>query len=63
MRYEPLPVAQRQFATLEEYDDTALSRCATKTIIDAHGGEVGDTELEEDSAVRWLRVPITEEAE
>jgi signal transduction histidine kinase len=62
VRFEPLPVPLRPFATLEDYDDTALSRCATQTIIEAHGGKVGDEEIGEDSAVRWLRLPIMEEA-
>jgi signal transduction histidine kinase len=62
VRYEPLPVPQRPFATVEEYDDTALSRCATRTIVEAHGGRVGDEEIGENSAVRWLHLPIMEEA-
>jgi signal transduction histidine kinase len=61
IRYEPIPVPQRPFAMLEEYDDTSLSRCATATIVEAHGGQVGDEEIGEDSAVHWLRVPIMEE--
>jgi signal transduction histidine kinase len=61
VRYEPLPVAQRPFSMVEEYDDAGLSRCATQTIVEAHGGELGDEEIDEDTAVRWLRLPIMEE--
>lgn len=59
--YEPLPVPERTFAGSESYDDTALSRAATETVVTAHGGEVGDDDSSPDEATRWIRLPLMEE--
>ncbi|HEY3801053.1 MAG TPA: histidine kinase dimerization/phospho-acceptor domain-containing protein [Kofleriaceae bacterium] len=58
--YEALPVAERTFTGAEQYDDTTLSRCATETIIEAHGGTVGETSGEAVESI-WMRLPTTGE--
>ena len=60
VRYDPLPVSAHPFAHRDEYDDTALSECANATIIEAHGGEVGQSDLESVES-SWVRLPILEE--
>ncbi len=59
VRYQPLPVAERTFVGSEEYDDTTLSACATETIVEAHGGQVGE-DTDGDHATRWARLPTME---
>ncbi|HEY1810928.1 MAG TPA: histidine kinase dimerization/phospho-acceptor domain-containing protein [Kofleriaceae bacterium] len=58
--YEALPVAERTFTGAEQYDDTTLSRCATETIAEAHGGNVGETSGESVESI-WMRLPTTGE--
>jgi NtrC-family two-component system sensor histidine kinase KinB len=58
--YESIPVSERTFAGAESYDDTALSRAATATVIAAHGGEVGGEDLNERDGMRWIRLPVME---
>ncbi len=60
--FEPLPVSERTFAGYSEYDDDSLSRSATATIVEAHGGEVGEL-IGDDEATLWVRLPMTEEDE
>jgi signal transduction histidine kinase len=58
--FQPLAVAERMFAGAEQYDDTTLSRCATETIAEAHGGTVGETQTATTETI-WMRIPTTGE--
>jgi PAS domain S-box-containing protein len=60
--FEPLPVSERTFAGYSEYDDDSLSRSATATIVEAHGGEVGEV-IGDDEATLWVRLPTTEKSD
>ena len=61
VRYEPLDVAERTYAGNEEYDDSQLSRYATETIVEAHGGSTGEQE-DDREATLWVRLPMMEDA-
>jgi PAS domain-containing protein len=61
VRYQPLPLAERIYAGHEDYDDDALSRCATETIAHAHGGAIGADVDGESEAALWMRLPIMED--
>jgi len=58
--YHPLAIAERTFAGAEQYDDSTLSRCATETIVEAHGGKVGEAQGEKTETI-WVRIPTTGE--
>lgn len=58
--YHPLAIAERTFAGAEQYDDSTLSRCATETIVDAHGGKVGEAQGERTETI-WVRIPTTDD--
>jgi signal transduction histidine kinase len=60
VRFRPLPFAERVYAGHEDYDDDALSRCSTETIVLAHGGEVGTVDGEAEAAL-WMTLPIMED--
>jgi hypothetical protein len=45
------------FAGAEEQDDTKLGRCATTTIVEAHGGSIGEDTVNDHEAVLWVRLP------
>jgi signal transduction histidine kinase len=61
VRYRPLPLAERVYAGHEDYNDDALSRCATETIVYAHGGATGADVDGESEAALWMRLPIMED--
>lgn len=54
---DPLPVAERTFSGAEDQDDSTLGRCATTTIVDAHGGMTGEETRGEHDAILWVRLP------
>jgi PAS domain S-box-containing protein len=60
--FEPLPVSERTFAGYSEYDDDSLSRSATATVVEAHGGEVGALNGDEEATL-WVRLPIMEKSD
>ena len=60
IRHAVLPIAERTFAGVEKYDDSTLGRCAAETIVEAHGGQVGE-EVGESEATLWVRLPIIDE--
>lgn len=60
VRYEALAIAERTFVGLEKYDDTAIGRCAIQTIVEAHGGELGE-HVSGSEALLWVRLPTIEE--
>jgi signal transduction histidine kinase len=55
--YTPLPPTGQPFAGALEYDDTALSRSVTETIIEAHGGHTGQT-VGDKEASTWVTLPV-----
>jgi PAS domain S-box-containing protein len=57
VHFDPLPTAEQVFAGAEEQDDTKLGRCATTTIVEAHGGSIGDDTVNDHEAVLWVRLP------
>jgi signal transduction histidine kinase len=61
VRHQPLPPDERLCAVSGEYDDSTLGRCATETIVEAHGGtlleDVGPAE-----SITWMRLPAIKEA-
>jgi signal transduction histidine kinase len=57
--YHPVHISERAYIGDEEYDDSTLSKCATETIVEAHGGQVGE-DIELDNATRWVRLPTME---
>jgi signal transduction histidine kinase len=59
--FEALPLAARTFEGFEEYNDGAVSRCATETIIEAHGGESGTATAGPDTTL-WVQIPKQEAA-
>lgn len=62
VHFDPLPVYERTFAGAEEQDDTKLARCATTTIVEAHGGVTGEETVSEHEAMLWIRLPMMERA-
>jgi PAS domain-containing protein len=62
VHFDPLPVAERTFAGAEDQDDSKLARCATSTIVEAHGGITGEETLDEHDAMLWVRLPALERA-
>jgi len=60
-RYTPLRVFERTYAGSDEYDDATLSRCATETIAEAHGGSAGLDETDTEARL-WVHLPKLEEA-
>jgi signal transduction histidine kinase len=55
--YKPLPVSARPFAGALEYDDNTLSRCVTETIVQAHGGHIGEVINDKEASV-WVTLPV-----
>jgi hypothetical protein len=55
-----IPVAERTFVEAGDHDDSALSWCATRTIVDAHGGTTGKDEVDGERTA-WIRLPLVGE--
>jgi signal transduction histidine kinase len=62
VHFDPLPPAERTFAGAEDHDDSKLGRCATTTIVEAHGGMTGEETVNEHDAMLWVRLPVLEKA-
>jgi signal transduction histidine kinase len=62
VHFDPLPAAERTFSGAREQDDTTLARCATTTIVEAHGGATGEETMSEHEAMLWIRLPVMERA-
>ena len=60
--YDPLPVAERTYAGAEDHDEATLGRCATTTIVEAHGGITGEQTVDDHHALLWVRLPVTARA-
>ena len=55
-----LPVAERTFAEAGDHDDSSLSWCATRTIVEAHGGTTDSDEVDGERTA-WIRLPLVGE--
>jgi two-component system, OmpR family, phosphate regulon sensor histidine kinase PhoR len=58
IRYEPLPPEQRTMSAAlgEQYDDLRVNRSVATTIVEAHGGTLGE-ESQEREVTAWIRLP------
>jgi signal transduction histidine kinase len=61
VRYRALPPEELTGEPYGEYDELGIGRCATETIVEAHGGARRD-ETEGLDAITWIRLPAIEEA-
>jgi PAS domain-containing protein len=55
-----VPVAERTFAEAGDHDDSKLSWCSTRTIVEAHGGTT-DTDEVDGERTAWIRLPLVAE--
>jgi signal transduction histidine kinase len=58
VHFDPLPTAERTFAGADEQDDTKIGRCATATIVEAHGGSTGEETVGDHDVKIWMRLPV-----
>jgi signal transduction histidine kinase len=60
-RHRPLPPDEREWAPGGEYDELNIGRCASRTIVEAHGGSLGEDAAGPETA-SWVRLPVMNES-